>query len=115
MCFIYNNMSYSIRPAVAQDMPAVHALIVELAVFEREPDAVTLTLDQLIEDGFGSEAPRFHCWSEPDRSRAVEACGSPYQLRLGLPCHGWCQPTKRQSHLANSKLNVCQQNLYVWG
>lgn len=62
MCFIYNNMSYSIRPAVVQDMPAVHALIVELAVFEREPDAVTLTLEQLIDDGFGSETPRFHCF-----------------------------------------------------
>ena len=47
-------MTYTIRPAVIRDMPAVHALIVELAVFEREPDAVTLTVEQLIEDGFGA-------------------------------------------------------------
>jgi GNAT superfamily N-acetyltransferase len=59
-------MTYTIRPAVIRDMPAVHALIVELAVFEREPDAVTLTVEQLIEDGFGLSAPRFHCFVAED-------------------------------------------------
>ena len=59
-------MTYTIRPAVIRDMPAVHALIVELAVFEREPDAVTLTVEQLIEDGFGASAPRFHCFVAED-------------------------------------------------
>ena len=36
-----------VRDATADDMAAVHALIVELAVFEREPQAVTTTPAQL--------------------------------------------------------------------
>ena len=34
-------------------MPAVLALIQELAVFEKEPDAVVVTVDDLVRDGFG--------------------------------------------------------------
>ena len=40
-------------------MPAVLQLIQELAVFEKEPDAVVVTVDDLIRDGFG-EKPLFH-------------------------------------------------------
>ncbi|MCX2718841.1 GNAT family N-acetyltransferase [Lentiprolixibacter aurantiacus] len=43
-----------IREAVKADMPRVLELIRELAVFEREPDAVEVTAAQLEEDGFGS-------------------------------------------------------------
>lgn len=42
-------------------MPAVLDLIRELAVFEREPDAVVVTVPQLIKDGFGPN-PVFLCW-----------------------------------------------------
>jgi GNAT superfamily N-acetyltransferase len=49
----------AIRPAVASDVPLVLALIRDLAVYEREPDAVVATEADLLRDGFG-EAPRFH-------------------------------------------------------
>jgi GNAT superfamily N-acetyltransferase len=50
-----------IRPARAEDMGAVLGLIRELAVFEREPDAVEVTLADLERDGFGPD-PRFQCF-----------------------------------------------------
>jgi GNAT superfamily N-acetyltransferase len=40
-------------------MPAVLGLIQELAVFEKEPDAVVVTIADLERDGFG-EKPLFH-------------------------------------------------------
>lgn len=42
-------------------MRQVHALIVELAVFEQEPDAVEVTVADLERDGFGQEK-LFHCF-----------------------------------------------------
>ncbi len=42
-------------------MPAVLDLIVELAVFEKEPDAVEATVESLIDDGFGIN-PIFKCF-----------------------------------------------------
>lgn len=48
-----------VRKGTQNDMPAVLELIKELAVFEKEPDAVVVTLDDLIRDGFGSH-PLFH-------------------------------------------------------
>ncbi|WP_395061492.1 GNAT family N-acetyltransferase [Flavobacterium sp.] len=48
-----------IRKGISQDMPSVLALIKELAVFEKEPDAVVVTVDDLIRDGF-EENPLFH-------------------------------------------------------
>lgn len=49
-----------IRPAVREDMAAVHALITELAVYEKAAEQVTNTVAQLEEDGFG-ESPVFDC------------------------------------------------------
>lgn len=40
------------RPAVLSDVPAIHGLIVELAVYEREPDAVINTMSSLEADLF---------------------------------------------------------------
>ncbi len=40
-------------------MPAVLGLIQELAVFEKEPDAVVVTVEDLERDGFGKN-PLFH-------------------------------------------------------
>ncbi|WP_313805048.1 GNAT family N-acetyltransferase [Flavobacterium sp.] len=48
-----------IRKGNPNDMPAVLELIRELAVFEKEPDAVVITTDDLIRDGFGNN-PLFH-------------------------------------------------------
>ena len=38
---------YTIRPAEPADVAALHDLVVELAVYEREPDAVDATADQM--------------------------------------------------------------------
>jgi GNAT superfamily N-acetyltransferase len=49
------------RPAKKNDMPRVLELINELAVFEKEPDAVEVTLSDLENDGFGDQ-PKFTCF-----------------------------------------------------
>ena len=48
-----------IRKGNPEDMEAVLGLIQELADFEKEPDAVLITVDDLIRDGFGT-VPLFH-------------------------------------------------------
>lgn len=48
-----------IRKGNPEDMKAVLGLIQELAVFEKEPDAVLVTVEDLIRDGFGS-VPLFY-------------------------------------------------------
>ncbi|MFC5047493.1 GNAT family N-acetyltransferase [Aquimarina hainanensis] len=54
-------MDYVIREAKEQDMPAVLGLIKELAVFEKEPDAVEVTVEEMVKEGFGAH-PLFHCF-----------------------------------------------------
>ncbi|WP_400075354.1 GNAT family N-acetyltransferase [Winogradskyella sp. R77965] len=49
------------RIATKQDMPRVLELINQLAVFEKEPDAVEVTLSDLERDGFNSN-PKFTCF-----------------------------------------------------
>ena len=53
-------MALVIRPATPADVPRILALIRALAVYEREPDAVTATEDGLLRDGFGPN-PYFQC------------------------------------------------------
>lgn len=48
-----------IRKGKPEDMKSVLGLIQELAIFEKEPDAVLITEQDLIRDGFG-ENPLFH-------------------------------------------------------
>ena len=50
-----------IRKATKNDIPSVLELIQELATFEKEPDAVVVTVDDLVRDGF-SENPLFQCF-----------------------------------------------------
>ncbi|PKA98708.1 acetyltransferase (GNAT) family protein [Flavobacteriaceae bacterium MAR_2009_75] len=54
-------MDFSIRVAQEQDMVAVHKLIKELAVFEKEKNAVEVTVEDLVTDGF-REPKLFHCF-----------------------------------------------------
>ena len=44
----------ALRLATVDDMPRVLELIQELAQFEKEHDAVEITLNQLVNDGFGA-------------------------------------------------------------
>ena len=46
-------MEFKIRKATPEDMPAVLELIKELAEFEKEPDAVIISAEDLKRDGFG--------------------------------------------------------------
>jgi len=48
-----------IRKATRADVPAILALVKELAAYEREPDAVIATEADFLRDGFG-ESPAFH-------------------------------------------------------
>jgi GNAT superfamily N-acetyltransferase len=48
----------TLRPGGRSDVPLVLALIHELATYERAPDAVVTTEEDLVRDGFG-EAPLF--------------------------------------------------------
>ncbi|RZS99048.1 GNAT family N-acetyltransferase [Aquimarina brevivitae] len=54
-------MSYIIRKATKADMPQVLDLIQELAEFEKEPDAVEVTVEDLEREGFG-DTPIFTCF-----------------------------------------------------
>ena len=51
-------MSFIIRQGQEKDAQAVLDLITELAVFEKEPNAVEITLEDLLKDGFSSN-PKF--------------------------------------------------------
>lgn len=46
-------MAISIRKGTKEDLPAVLELIKELALYEKAPEEVTITIEQLAEDGFG--------------------------------------------------------------
>ncbi len=50
-----------VRDALKIDMPQVLELIKELAIFEKEPDAVEVTVHDLEAEGFG-ENPLFNCF-----------------------------------------------------
>ncbi|MBK5192617.1 MAG: GNAT family N-acetyltransferase [Flavobacteriaceae bacterium] len=54
-------MDHIIRQAGPKDMPQVLELIKELAAFEKEPDAVVITAEDLVKDGFGDN-PLFTCF-----------------------------------------------------
>jgi GNAT superfamily N-acetyltransferase len=49
-------MNISVRLSTPVDMPQVLKLIKELAFFEKEPDAVEVTIDELVKEGFGENA-----------------------------------------------------------
>lgn len=51
-------MSFTVRKGKVEDMPAVLKLIKELAHFEKESNAVIVTVEDLEKDGFG-ETPLF--------------------------------------------------------
>ena len=59
-----------IRIGVPEDMTAVLRLINELAVFEKEPDAVVVTVEDLLRDGFG-ENPLFHTFIAEENGEII--------------------------------------------
>jgi GNAT superfamily N-acetyltransferase len=59
---------YTPRLAVKEDMEQVWQLINELAVFEKEPQAVEISPKDLVEHGFGDH-PEFVCFVIEDHER----------------------------------------------
>lgn len=59
-----------IRKAQKEDMNGVLALIQELAVFEKEPNAVLITAEDLVRDGFGDQ-PLFHVFVAENEKEIV--------------------------------------------
>lgn len=74
------NAGFVIRDAVAADVPEIAALIRELAIYEKEPDAAKASEADLLRDGFGPE-PYFRCLmleTEADTGASVAAGFSLY-------------------------------------
>jgi GNAT superfamily N-acetyltransferase len=59
-----------IRKATREDVPAVLALVKQLATYEREPAAVVATEEDLVRDGFGA-SPAFHVLVAEDDARVI--------------------------------------------
>ena len=66
-------MHIIIRKGIKEDLPQVHALIMELAIYERAPDEVTNTLANMLEDGFG-EKPVFEFLVAEAENKVVGLC-----------------------------------------
>lgn len=73
-------MSIIIRKGTIDDVPVVHDLIVELAIFENEPNAVDNTIEQLKADGFG-EKPFYHLLIAENEEKET--------LGMALYCYGY--------------------------
>lgn len=63
-------MEPTIRRAEARDVPRMLELVRELAIFEKEPDAVTVTKEAMLEDGFGKH-PVWFGWVAEDGTGLV--------------------------------------------
>lgn len=63
-------MEYLIRPAQAQDVPAMLDLIKELAAFEKEPDAVKVDQETLHKHGFGPD-PLYKCFVAEHQGKVI--------------------------------------------
>ncbi|MCL9809301.1 GNAT family N-acetyltransferase [Flavobacterium luminosum] len=59
-----------IRRGTKNDMPQVLELIRELAIFEKEPDAVVVTVADLERDGFGSN-PLFYTFVAEEKNEII--------------------------------------------
>lgn len=89
-------MSIKIREAKKEDMNQVLNLIKELAVFEKEPNAVVITYEDLINDGFGDKS-LFSCFVAEVDNQIVGMC-------LGYPRYStWKGPTMHLEDLIVTK------------
>lgn len=78
---------YRLRLASAADVDAISRLVQGLADFEREPDAVHLTTEDYLRDGFGSDiASLFYCLLLDDAAPNIGVRNSvvPYTCGIAL-------------------------------
>lgn len=59
-------MKITVRKGTKEDMPAVHALIYELALYEKAPQEVSNTVEDMLLDGFGEYPVFFSLVAEVD-------------------------------------------------
>ncbi|AJR02971.1 GNAT family N-acetyltransferase [Siansivirga zeaxanthinifaciens] len=81
-------MDFNIRKAVKMDMPQVLSLINQLAIYEKEPDAVEITLQDLENDGFGDN-PAFFCFvaEKNNKIEGIALCYFRYSTWKGKTLH----------------------------
>lgn len=81
-------MTFNIRKAKKTDMPQVLVLINQLAIFEKEPDAVEVTLEDLEKDGFG-DTPDFFCFvaEAEGKVEGIALCYFRYSTWKGKAIH----------------------------
>ncbi|GDX53090.1 N-acetyltransferase [Bacteroidota bacterium] len=60
----------SIRPAIATDVKAMISLIKELALYEKAPEQVINTEDEMLKDGFG-EYPLFNAFIAEKENKII--------------------------------------------
>ena len=84
---LYNEgMAIAIRTATDADVPQILSFIQALATYEREPDAVTATEDDLLRDGFGPNPFYFCLIAESDgKSAGFALYFFNYSTWLGRP------------------------------
>ena len=78
-------MGISIRRAEARDVPQMLALVQELATFEKEPEAVTVTEAAMFDAGFGKK-PTWFGWvaeGSDDRIVGIAICYDRYSTWKG--------------------------------
>ncbi|WP_435414573.1 N-acetyltransferase family protein [Polaribacter aestuariivivens] len=63
-------MSFIIRKGEEKDVSAVLELINELAIFEKEPEAVEITEEDLLKDGF-SKNPKFNLFVAEQEAKII--------------------------------------------
>jgi len=63
-------MDFKVRFATQEDLPDMLELIQELAVYENEPDAVQVTLEELRNFGFGKN-PLYKCFVAEVDSKVI--------------------------------------------
>jgi len=63
-------MSFIVREGQKKDVQSVFDLIVELAIFEKEPEAVDITVDDLLRDGF-SKNPKFKFFVAEEQNKII--------------------------------------------
>ena len=63
-----SNKDIVIRRAVKEDCKRMMELVQELAVYEKEPDAVTVSFDHFVESGFGEQPVWWALVAEVDGS-----------------------------------------------
>jgi GNAT superfamily N-acetyltransferase len=74
---LQTNGDFRLRLSKATDVDSIGRLVQGLADFEKEPDAVNMTVDQYRVDGFEGQQPLFYCFLLEDVSNKSQpyACG----------------------------------------